>query len=206
MCWAADLGYGIARWRRPVWFRGPHGKQGALGSLCNQEAPGTDPRVARVASWAGNSGGRGGPQAGGGRRRPGALGLTCWDACLPTGSWDILAGGGGRGAGGQGPRWEPGREPGAAWEGAEHTESPQRYGPPCTQVVTTATWEGPANSPERALGGGSLFGSSSSPLAWLQPSATEGHVRGEGQGRVPRACRERGLAAGKPGFRARGPL
>lgn len=82
-----------------VWFRGPGGEQGHSESL--REPPG---------GTRGGPGGQVGRSAAvrasearrrGGRRRPGALSLTCWDTCLPVGSGSIPAGG--LGTGGWGP-------------------------------------------------------------------------------------------------------
>lgn len=101
-----------------TWAMGPRGDGGQFGFGDHTESRGTweasatrrpglgsprkGPQDGQGGLMGGQLRGRGGPQAGGGRRRPGALGLTCWDACLPTGSWNILAGGRGRGARGQG--------------------------------------------------------------------------------------------------------
>lgn len=72
-------------------------KAGALGKALRPGsqvpgAPGQDPRMARAAGRAGPLGPGGRPQAGG-QAPAGRPGLTCRDTCLPTGSWNILAGG-----------------------------------------------------------------------------------------------------------------
>lgn len=115
VCWAADLGYGTARGRRPVWFRGPHGKQGDLGSLCDQEARSREPQE-RTPAWPGGlmggplrragrpAGGRG--QAPARRARPDVLGRMLAHGVMEHSCWGL-------GDRGQGPGAKVG-----AWEGA----------------------------------------------------------------------------------------
>lgn len=148
----------------PGWPGWPGGGRGRCGQA-GRPAGGRRPAPARRAR----------PDVQGHMLARGVMEHSCW-------------GPGDRGRG-RGPRWEPGREPGAVGEGAEHTESPGRYGPPPPPTLAPRpSPQQPSRDQQTARSGTAQSptpGKSSSPLAWLQPGPTPRHGWGVGQGPGP---------------------
>lgn len=121
------------------------------------------------------TGGRG--QAPARRARPDVL-----DACLPTGSWNILAGGRGIEARGRRPRWEPGKEPGGLYGRGQSTLSHLRGMAPPPAPRSSPQQPGRDQQTARsrtapepgALGGGSLFGEAAHLWPGSSPAPQEG--------------------------------